>query len=69
MGLLSLALALEGHERWWGVFRERFAWLLPHYVVYGFIGGVMALAYEAVDLFARIVRSRWRPVPRVLSLH
>ncbi len=52
MGLLSLALALEGHERWWGVFRERFAWLLPHYIVYGFIGGVMALAYEAVDLFA-----------------
>ncbi len=55
MGLLSLALALEGHERWWAVFRERFAWLLPHYVVYGFIGGVMALAYQAVDLFALAV--------------
>src|SRR5207244_3045720 len=52
MGLLSVALALEGHERWWAVFRERFAWLLPHYLVYGFIGGVMALAYEAVKLFA-----------------
>ena len=50
MGLVSLALALQGHERWWSVFRERFAWLLPHYVVYGFIGGVMALAYEAVNL-------------------
>jgi diguanylate cyclase (GGDEF)-like protein/putative nucleotidyltransferase with HDIG domain len=55
MGLLSLAIALEGHERWWAVFRERFAWLLPHYVVYGFIGGVMALAYEAVNLFALAV--------------
>jgi len=55
MGLLSLAIALEGHERWWAVFRERFAWLLPHYVVYGFIGGVMALAYQAVDLFALAV--------------
>jgi diguanylate cyclase (GGDEF)-like protein/putative nucleotidyltransferase with HDIG domain len=55
MGLVSLALALQGHERWWGVFREQFAWLLPHYVVYGFIGGVMALAYEAVDLFALAV--------------
>jgi len=55
MGLLSLALALEGHERWWAVFKERFAWLLPHYVVYGFIGGVMALAYEAVKLFALAV--------------
>jgi diguanylate cyclase (GGDEF)-like protein/putative nucleotidyltransferase with HDIG domain len=55
MGLVSLALALQGHERWWGVFREQFAWLLPHYVVYGFIGGVMALAYEAVKLLALAV--------------
>jgi diguanylate cyclase (GGDEF)-like protein/putative nucleotidyltransferase with HDIG domain len=57
MSLLSLALGLEGHERWWNVFRERFAWLLPHYLVYGFIGGVMALAYEAVKLFALAVFS------------
>jgi diguanylate cyclase (GGDEF)-like protein/putative nucleotidyltransferase with HDIG domain len=55
MGLLSLALSLEGHERWSSVFRERFGWLLPHYVVYGFIGGVMALAYAAVNLFALAV--------------
>jgi diguanylate cyclase (GGDEF)-like protein/putative nucleotidyltransferase with HDIG domain len=55
MGLLSLALSLEGHERWSSVFRERFGWLLPHYLVYGFIGGVMALAYEAVNLFALAV--------------
>jgi diguanylate cyclase (GGDEF)-like protein/putative nucleotidyltransferase with HDIG domain len=57
MSLVSLALALQGHERWWSVFRERFAWLLPHYLVYGFIGGVMALAYEAVKLFALAVFS------------
>jgi diguanylate cyclase (GGDEF)-like protein/putative nucleotidyltransferase with HDIG domain len=55
MGLVSLALSLQGHERWWSVFREQFAWLLPHYVVYGFIGGVMALAYEAVNLLALAV--------------
>src|SRR4051812_40358569 len=55
MGLVSLAFALQGHERWWNVFREQFAWLLPHYVVYGFIGGVMALAYEAVNLLALAV--------------
>jgi diguanylate cyclase (GGDEF)-like protein/putative nucleotidyltransferase with HDIG domain len=55
MGLVSLALALQGHERWWSVFREQFAWLLPHYVVYGFVGGVMALAYEAVNLLALAV--------------
>jgi diguanylate cyclase (GGDEF)-like protein/putative nucleotidyltransferase with HDIG domain len=55
MGLVSLALALQGHERWSSVFKEQFAWLLPHYVVYGFIGGVMALAYEAVNLLALAV--------------
>ncbi len=55
MGLVSLALALQGHERWWNVFREQFAWLLPHYIVYGFIAGVMALAYEAVKLLALAV--------------
>jgi diguanylate cyclase (GGDEF)-like protein/putative nucleotidyltransferase with HDIG domain len=55
MGLLSLALALEGHERWWRVFRERFAWLLPHYVAYGFIGGVIAIGYQSVSLYALAV--------------
>ena len=55
MGLLSLALALEGHERWWRVFRERFAWLLPHYVAYGFIGGVIAIGYQSVGLYALAV--------------
>ncbi|HSC92360.1 MAG TPA: diguanylate cyclase [Gaiellaceae bacterium] len=54
-GLLSLALALEGHERWLRVFRERFAWLMPHYVAYGFIGGVIAIGYGSVGLIALIV--------------
>ena len=55
MGLVSLALAIEGHERWWLVWRKRFAWLLPHYVVYGFVGGVMAIAYHAAGLYALAV--------------
>jgi diguanylate cyclase (GGDEF)-like protein/putative nucleotidyltransferase with HDIG domain len=55
MGFVSLVLALEGHERWWRVFQERFAWLLPHYVVYGFIGGVIAIAYHAAGLYALAV--------------
>jgi diguanylate cyclase (GGDEF)-like protein/putative nucleotidyltransferase with HDIG domain len=55
MGLVSLALAAEGHERWWAVFRERFAWLLPSYVVYGFIGGVIAIGYDAAGLYALAV--------------
>jgi diguanylate cyclase (GGDEF)-like protein/putative nucleotidyltransferase with HDIG domain len=55
MLLISGAVAMEGHERWWRVFHERFAWLLPHYVVYGFVGGVIALAYHAVGLYALAV--------------
>ena len=55
MGLLSLASGVEGHENPWSVFHERFAWLLPHYVVYGFIGAVMGLAYHAVGLYALAV--------------
>ena len=47
MSLVSLALAMEGHERWYRVFRERFAWLWLHYVVYGFVAGVMAVAYDS----------------------
>jgi diguanylate cyclase (GGDEF)-like protein/putative nucleotidyltransferase with HDIG domain len=57
MGLLSLALAFEGHERWLGTFKDRFLWLLPHYFVFGFVGGVMAIAYAAVGLWALAVFS------------
>ncbi len=55
MALVSIASGVEGHENPWTVFHERFAWLLPHYVVYGFIGAVMGLAYHAVGLYALAV--------------
>ena len=54
-GLLSLALAVEGHERWWRVWHERFLWLAPHYLVYGFVGSVIAIAYHAAGLYALAV--------------
>jgi diguanylate cyclase (GGDEF)-like protein/putative nucleotidyltransferase with HDIG domain len=54
-GLYALAIATEGADRWTSVFRERFGWLLPHYVVYGFIGAVMAIAYSAAGLLALAV--------------
>jgi diguanylate cyclase (GGDEF)-like protein/putative nucleotidyltransferase with HDIG domain len=54
-GLLSLALSMEGHERWWRAWHERFLWLLPHWVVYGFVGGVMAIAYHAAGPYALAV--------------
>ena len=52
MGLVSLATAIEGHEPWWRAFQERFAWLVPHYLVYGFIAGVIFLGYESAHLWA-----------------
>jgi diguanylate cyclase (GGDEF)-like protein/putative nucleotidyltransferase with HDIG domain len=54
-GLTSLAMAMEGHQRWWSAWHERFAWLAPHWVVYGFVGGVMAIAYHAAGLYALAV--------------
>jgi len=51
-GLVSFATAVEGHERWSRAFQERFAWLVPHYLVYGFIAGVIFLGYESAHLWA-----------------
>ena len=44
-GLLSGAMALEGHDSWRRVWNERFSWLLPHYVAFGAVGGAIALSY------------------------
>jgi diguanylate cyclase (GGDEF)-like protein/putative nucleotidyltransferase with HDIG domain len=54
-GLVSLAIAVQGHESWLRVFRERFAWLLLHYIGYGFIAAVMAVAYEVTHIFGLAV--------------
>jgi diguanylate cyclase (GGDEF)-like protein/putative nucleotidyltransferase with HDIG domain len=55
MSLISFAVSFEGHGRWRTIFKEQFAWLLPHYVVYGFVGSVMAIAYQAAGLYALAV--------------
>ncbi len=55
MALLSFAVALEGRERWLAVWHERFRWLLPHYIGYGVVAGVMAIAYHAAGLYALAV--------------
>src|SRR3954468_13572661 len=55
MSLISLVVAIEGHERWLAVFKERFAWLATHYLVYGFIGGVIWIGYGAANLWALAV--------------
>jgi diguanylate cyclase (GGDEF)-like protein/putative nucleotidyltransferase with HDIG domain len=55
MGLLSGAVAIEGHQRWLAVFRERFAWLATHYLVYGFIAGVIWVGHDTAGLWALAV--------------
>jgi len=55
MGLISLVVAIEGHERWVAVFKERFAWLATHYLVYGFIGGVIWVGYQTANYWALAV--------------
>ncbi len=54
-GLLSLAIAVEGRENPWRAWRERFGWLLLHYVVYGVIGAVIYEAYEPIGVWALVV--------------
>jgi diguanylate cyclase (GGDEF)-like protein/putative nucleotidyltransferase with HDIG domain len=55
MGLLSMAVAIEGHQRWFAVFKERFAWLATHYLVYGFIAGVIWVGHDTAGLWALAV--------------
>jgi diguanylate cyclase (GGDEF)-like protein len=50
--LLSLALVVDGRESWWRAWRGRFGWLVPHYIVYGFIAGVAAVAYREAGIYA-----------------
>jgi diguanylate cyclase (GGDEF)-like protein/putative nucleotidyltransferase with HDIG domain len=52
MGLLSFAVALQGHHSWRAEWKERFGWLITHYVAYGFVGSVIAIAYHAAGLYA-----------------
>jgi diguanylate cyclase (GGDEF)-like protein/putative nucleotidyltransferase with HDIG domain len=54
-GLLSLAMAMEGHDSWRRVWTEGFSWLLPYYVAFGAVGGAIALAYWAIGLYGLAV--------------
>ena len=53
--LLSVAVGVEGRESFVRVWRERFAWLTPHYVTYGFIAAVIAEAYRPIGAWAIVV--------------
>jgi putative nucleotidyltransferase with HDIG domain len=53
--LLSVAVGVEGRESFYHVWRERFAWLTPHYVTYGFIAAVIYEAYKPIGAWAIVV--------------
>ncbi len=54
-GLLATALALEGHEDWLAAWRQRFTWLVPHYLVYGLVAALIAVGYHAIGKEALLV--------------
>jgi diguanylate cyclase (GGDEF)-like protein/putative nucleotidyltransferase with HDIG domain len=55
IGLLKVAVPLASRGSFQSVFRERLEWLLPHYVVYGFVGAVIAIGYETAGAYALAV--------------
>lgn len=55
IGLLTTVIALDTTERWVETFRARFVWLFPHYLVYGVVGGMVAVAYDIAGLIALFV--------------
>jgi diguanylate cyclase (GGDEF)-like protein/putative nucleotidyltransferase with HDIG domain len=54
-GLLAAAMGLEGHESAFALWRERFAWLAPHYATFGAVAGAMAIANRAIGLYGLFV--------------
>jgi diguanylate cyclase (GGDEF)-like protein/putative nucleotidyltransferase with HDIG domain len=53
---LFVALAVEASRaRWREIWRERFAWLLTHHVVYGAFAAAMILGYRAVGVVGLLV--------------
>jgi diguanylate cyclase (GGDEF)-like protein len=54
-GLTTTVVSLETSDGWTETFRARFAWLFSHYLVYGAVGGMIAVAYGAFHVLALVV--------------
>jgi diguanylate cyclase (GGDEF)-like protein/putative nucleotidyltransferase with HDIG domain len=48
----AMVLGADARGSWWRAWRERFAWLVPYYGIYGFVAAVTAVAYRAAGLYA-----------------
>ncbi len=46
--LVALAVSLTTGQECWSVWKEKFQWLFPHYLVFGLLGLALAVAYEAL---------------------
>jgi len=48
--LISVIAALVTRQRFLAFWREKFQWLYPHYVLFGFLGLVLAIAYQQIGV-------------------
>jgi hypothetical protein len=48
--LVALAVSLTTNQSWWSVWREKFQWLFPHYLVFGLLGVALAAAYRTLGI-------------------
>jgi diguanylate cyclase (GGDEF)-like protein/putative nucleotidyltransferase with HDIG domain len=54
-GLIAAAVSFEERTRPVELWTQRFGWLFPHYVAYGFVASVVAVAYGAAHIYALLV--------------
>jgi hypothetical protein len=50
IGLVAFAVSLSTRSSIVSVVREKFEWLLPHYVTFGLLGLALAVAYDAIGI-------------------
>jgi hypothetical protein len=51
ISMVTLAVSLATRSSILAVWREKFEWLLPHYVVFGMLGLALAVAYEGMGFY------------------
>jgi putative nucleotidyltransferase with HDIG domain len=49
-GLVATAVSLHTGEHWTGVWREKYQWIFPYYIVFGLLGAALAAAYQALGV-------------------
>jgi HD-GYP domain-containing protein (c-di-GMP phosphodiesterase class II) len=51
ISFVTIAVSLSTRTRLVDVFREKFEWLLPYYMVFGLLGLALAVAYDGIGYF------------------